>query len=184
MRTLIKPIWICGALALTFALTGCGKKTLSTTGTDANLQQVLQTLQATKEPYRGNLTPERAALINFEIAQSNLAEFQPGKELPKDPKEITAINDRLQKKNAEIYAKNGTSQNEMMRYLSDLTLKDRESYNQKLTDLFLASNKKRFASEPSVKVATPQEIDETVKQNNAKNPKPAPRTGKGAKGTK
>jgi len=132
---------------------GCGKgktqkaKDKATSDMEAKLEEVVKSLEATKEPYRGNLTPEKAAEITHEVSAQSMAEFPSGKNLPKDPKKLMKLNERIRKKSEKIYAKHGTTMGEMMRYISSLSPKDREKYNNRLTELFLEQSRKKYGKE-------------------------------------
>lgn len=127
---------------------------LQITGSE-NINELIASLQTTKTPYTGNLTPEKAAEITNSVAKVSLAEI-PSKDLPKDPKVMVEINDRIRQKSDAIYSQNGTTMGEVMRYISDLSPQDREKYNKKLTDLFLEDSKKR--AEIAAKEAPPQTV--------------------------
>jgi hypothetical protein len=145
------------SLMLGLTATGCAnKKAEKTSGpqgtasapaaaaqpVDKSVQELIATLQATKVPYTGNLTPDKAAEITNAVAKVSLAEI-PSRDLPKDPKVMIAINDRIRQKSDAIYAQFSTTMGEVMRYISDLSPQDREKYNKKLTDLFLEDSRKR-----------------------------------------
>jgi hypothetical protein len=112
------------------------------TAIDQSVKEMIATLQATKVPYTGNLTPEKAAEITNSVAKVSLAEI-PSKDLPKDPKVMVEINDRIRQKSDAVYSQYGTTMGDVMRYISDLAPQDREKYNKRLTDLFLEDSKKR-----------------------------------------
>jgi hypothetical protein len=99
-------------------------------------------MQATKVPTKSNLTPLLAAQITHEVSVQSMSEFPKSQELPKDPKELAALNERIRQKNELIYTKYSTTMGETMRFISDLSPKDREAYNEKLTQLFLDQSKK------------------------------------------
>jgi hypothetical protein len=131
---------------------GCGKgKTPEADAKGASdmekkLEQVVKGLEENKEPYSGNLTAEKAAVITHEVSAQSMKEFPSGKNLPKDPKKLMALNERIRDKSEKIYTKHGTTMEEMMRYISGLSPKDREKYNNKLTELFLEQSKKKFGT--------------------------------------
>jgi hypothetical protein len=127
---------------------GCGKKGQgkAQSDVDAKLEELVKGLQTEKQPYKGNLTPKKAAEITHEVSMQSLRDFPSGKDLPKDPKKLMEINEQIRANSEKIYAKNGTSMNEMMRYLSDLSPKDREIYNNRLTELFLEQSRKKYGT--------------------------------------
>ncbi|MEW6516392.1 MAG: hypothetical protein AB1439_05740 [candidate division FCPU426 bacterium] len=141
---------------------GCGKKNQgakSQSEVDAKLEEIVKGLQTEKQPYKGNLTPKKAAEITHEVSMQSLRDFPSGKDLPKDPKKLMEINEQIRANSEKIYGKYGTSMNEMMRYLSDLSPKDREIYNNRLTELFLEQSKKKYGAqegEPAAPAATPE----------------------------
>ena len=96
-----------------------------------------------REPYTGNLTPEKAAEITTAVAKLSLAEI-PSKDLPKDPKVMMEINERIRAKSEELYKKYDTTMSDVARYVSDLSPKQREAYNRRLTELLLEESKKKY----------------------------------------
>lgn len=145
------------AAACLAGATGCGKKegAKAQSEVDAKLEEIVKGLQAEKQPYKGNLTPKKAAEITHEVSMQSLRDFPSGKDLPKDPKKLMEINEQIRANSEKIYSKNGTSMNEMMRYLSDLSPKDREVYNNRLTELFLEQSRKKYGSQDSTQPAAP-----------------------------
>lgn len=146
-------LWRAGLVLMTAACVagavGCGKKeqgAKTQSEVDAKLEEIVKGLQTEKQPYKGNLTPKKAAEITHEVSMQSLRDFPSGKDLPKDPKKLMEINEQIRANSEKIYSKNGTSMNEMMRYLSDLSPKDREVYNNRLTELFLEQSKKKYGS--------------------------------------
>jgi hypothetical protein len=147
--------------ALSFALilllvSGCGPKNQDAKkpNVDQGLDQMIEELQASKAPYKGNLNPEKAAEITNAVAKLSLSEI-PTKDLSKDPKAMMEINERIRKKSDALYAQYGTSMGEVMRYISDLSPKDREIYNKKLTELFLADARQKTDRPSAPKAETP-----------------------------
>lgn len=137
---------IAWALAGFLLAGGCSKpqsQTTSQTQTSEYASGELEIPAATKEPYRGNLTPEKAAEITNAVAKVSLSEI-PTKDLPKDPNMMMEINKRIKEKSEAVYMQYGTTMSEVMRYISDLSPKDRELYNKRLTDLFLSENKRKY----------------------------------------
>lgn len=153
--TTSNSLWRMGVVMLTLTFLagaiGCGKSTQAPAKTDADLDaklaEVVKSLQKEKEPYKGNLTPKKAAQITHEVSVQSLKEFPTGKNLPKDPKKLLDLNEKIRAQSDKIYAKHGTTMGEMMRYLSDLTPKQREAYNNHLTELFLAESKKKYGGQ-------------------------------------
>jgi len=69
------------------------------------------------------------------------------------------INERIRQKSDALYAQYGTSMSDVMRYIGDLTPKDRELYNNKLTALFLQDSKRKKttgAAQAGAPVASPK----------------------------
>jgi len=165
--TLRKSFWSISVVILTVAMMagtfGCGKLKSGKGSTqdapkteadiDAKLQEVVKKMDAAKKPYKGNLTPEKAAAITHEVSQQSMAEFPSGKNLPKDPKKLMALNEKIREKSEKIYAKHNTTMGEMMRYISGLAPKEREKYNNHLTELFLEQSKKKYGA------ANPKNVD-------------------------
>ncbi|NTV53495.1 MAG: hypothetical protein HGA76_10870 [Candidatus Firestonebacteria bacterium] len=116
------------------------------------IKELMATLQGPKAPIKGNLTPDKAAEITNAVAKVSLAEI-PSRDLPKDPKVMVEINDRIRQKSDAIYSQYGTTMGDVMRYISDLSPQEREKYNKKLTDLFLEDSKKRADNAPVEKPA-------------------------------
>lgn len=154
-----------GVVMLTLAFlagtVGCGKSTQTPAKTDADLDaklaKVVKSLQKEKEPYKGNLKPKKAAQITHEVSVQSLKAFPSGKNLPKGPKKLMALNEKIRAQSDKIYAKYGTTMGEMMRYLSDLTPKQREAYNNHLTELFLAESKKKYGGQEAQPEKAPAE---------------------------
>lgn len=173
--TLNKSFLRIGIIALTVAIMagnfGCSKTQSSGVGQDvpkteadidAKLQEVVKKMDAAKEPYKGNLTPDKAAAITHEVSQQSMAEFPSGKNLPKDPKKLMALNEKIREKSEKIYSKNGTTMGEMMRYISGLSPKDREKYNNHLTELFLEQSKKKYGTNKPKDVNKDKPVEEKV----------------------
>ncbi len=146
-------LWRASLVLLTAAClagaAGCGKKSQGAkaqSDVDAKLEEIVKGLQTEKQPYKGNLTPKKAAEITHEVSMQSLKDFPSGKDLPKDPKKLMEINEQIRSNSEKIYSKNGTSMSEMMRYLSDLSPKDREVYNNRLTELFLEQSRKKYGA--------------------------------------
>ncbi|MBN1594355.1 hypothetical protein JW933_00365 [candidate division FCPU426 bacterium] len=150
------------AMAVLAGTMGCGKgkKTKlegeGTSDMEKKLAEVVKSMEEKKEPYKGNLTPDKAALITHEVSAQSMAEFPTGKNLPKDPQKLISLNERIRKKSDQTYAKHGTTMEEMMRYISGLSPKDREKYNNKLTELFLEQSRKKYGSEGESKAPAPE----------------------------
>lgn len=98
--------------------------------------------------YKGNLTPEKSAEITNAIARLQYEEVST-KDLPKDPKVLMQINERIRKKSDALYAQYGTTMTDVSRFIRDLSPKDRVRFNNRLTELFLAENRKREVSRPA-----------------------------------
>lgn len=163
------------AMALVPVLAGCGKKqTDPEAEMNRKLQQIVAAMQATKVPTKSNLTPVLAAQITHEISVQSMAEFPKTQDLPKDPKDLAALNERIRQKNDQIYAKFGTTMGETMRFISDLSPKDREAYNEKLTQLFLEHSKKNVPAEvPGTPAPTmPPELNNPMPEKQAVKPAP------------
>jgi hypothetical protein len=129
---------------------------------DKAVKELLATLQGPKAPIKGNLTPDKAAEITNAVAKVSLAEI-PSRNLPKDPKVMVEINDRIRQKSDAIYSQYGTTMGDVMRYISDLAPQEREKYNKKLTDLFLEESKKRAESVPVVEKPAPKAEKKTTR---------------------
>jgi hypothetical protein len=142
------------ACLLAAPITGCGKgkglgfaankseKGADLAGSLAVPGGELPDEQVTPGVYKGNLTPEKAAEITNAVAKLSLAEI-PTKDLPKDPKVMMEINERIRQKSETLYTRYGTTMGDVMRYISDLSPKDRDLYNNRLTELFLQDGKNR-----------------------------------------
>jgi len=115
------------------------------------MKDLMASIQEPK-PIKGNLSPEKAAEITSAVAKVSLAEI-PSRDLPKDPKVMVEINDRIRQKSDNVYSQYGTTMGDVMRYIRDLSPKDREQYNKRLTDLFLEDSKKRADSQAAEKPA-------------------------------
>jgi len=149
------------ALSGVLVLTGCGKpreksaQPVAGSG-EVKVVEIEKAAAREKKPYQGNLTPEKAAEITNAVAKLSFAEI-PSQELPKDPKVMLEINERIRKKIEGLYAQYGTSMKEVTNYVSDLSPKERELYNKKLTDLFLEEAGKKYGAEPKSKRKTTKE---------------------------
>jgi hypothetical protein len=124
---------------------------------DKAVKALLASIQDNKAPIKGNLSPDKAAEITNAVAKVSLAEI-PSRDLPKDPKVMVEINDRIRQKSDAIYSQYGTTMGDVMRYISDLSPQEREKYNKKLTDLFLADSKKR-ADAVSAEKPAPKKVN-------------------------
>ncbi len=112
---------------------------------EATLKDIMHELELTKTPYqKGKLTPELAAEITHQVGRRSLHEVPIEKEFPNDPKEIMALNKRIRERTGKIYAGYGTTQGNVMRYISDMSDAERESYDKKLTELFLEISRKKY----------------------------------------
>ncbi|MCK5217933.1 hypothetical protein KAR10_00320 [bacterium] len=147
-------------VSLLVGMTGCGKKSKIEKSKirwdagleaevqkakDADLKNIMAEIELTKTPYKkGNLTPELAAEITHHVGRRSLHEIPVVKELPDDPKEIMALNKRIREKTDKIYAAHGTTQGNIMRYISDMSDAERERYDKKLTELFLETSRKKY----------------------------------------
>lgn len=126
---------------------GRGKNADRSSGAEADLSAASaiktgELPQVTPGVYQGDLNPAKAAEITNAVAKLSLAEI-PTKDLPKDPKVMMEINERIRQKSDALYAQFGTTMGDVMRYISDLSPQDREVYNSKLTELFLQDAKKK-----------------------------------------
>jgi hypothetical protein len=150
--------WIYGAVAgllIASLVTGCGRTSgssrsagpVATTGILAAHPGDYVAVEGTPGVYSGNLNPEKAAEITNAIARLQYEEVST-KDLPKDPKVLMQINDRIRLKSTALYAQYGTTMGDVSRYIRDLSPKDRERFNNRLTELFLAENKKREDRRP------------------------------------
>ncbi len=106
--------------------------------------------EGTPGVYKGNLTPEKSAEITNAIARLQYEEVST-KDLPKDPKVLMQINERIRKKSDALYEQYGTTMTDVSRYIRDLSPKDRVRFNDRLTELFLAENRKREVSRPAAR---------------------------------
>lgn len=147
-------------VSLVIGVAGCGKKSKTEKSKirwdagleaevqkakDADLKDIMAEIKLTKAPYeKGNLTPELAAEITHQVGRRSLHEIPVVKELPDDPKEIMALNKRIREKTDKIYAGYGTTQGNVMRYISDMSDAERERYDKKLTELFLKTSRKKY----------------------------------------
>lgn len=112
---------------------------------DANLKDIMGEMELTRTPYeKGTLTPELAAKITHQVGRRSLHEIPVVKELPDDPKEIMVLNKRIKEKTDKIYAAHGTTQGNIMRYISDMSDAERERYDKKLTELFLETSRGKY----------------------------------------
>jgi hypothetical protein len=139
-----KLLIILGVCSTVFMYAGCAKSNKSTIeeleqkyAQEAGKNDIKP---GEKRVFPAFLTPEKAAEITNEIAKLSLSEI-PNKDMSKDPNAMLSANEKIRLKSDEIYKKNGTTMEEVMSYIGDLTEQDREKYNQKLTQLFLESSK-------------------------------------------
>lgn len=134
------------AATLVFGTLGCTKKTEETKVDpfESDVNRIVQKLEAAKKPYTGKLTPKKVALITHEVSTQSMKAFPVGSEMPKDPKSLQALNEKIRKKNEEIYAKHETTMDEVSQFISSLSPKDREIYNKTLSELFLEQSRKRY----------------------------------------
>jgi hypothetical protein len=150
-------------VAIAFGLTGCGRadrsgaktqggigpgKTVETTTLLPGHEGEAVIPEGTPGVYKGNLTPEKSAEITNAIARLQYEEVST-KDLPKDPKVLMQINERIRLKCETLYAQYGTTMIDVSRFIRDLSPKDKERFNNRLTELFLAENKKREDSRPN-----------------------------------
>ncbi|MCK5242516.1 hypothetical protein KAR34_08695 [bacterium] len=170
LKTLGRISIVVVTVAVLAGTMGCGKwktpevEDKGASDMEKKLEKVVKGLEEKKEPYKGSLTPEKAAAITHEVSAQSMKEFPSGRNLPKDPKKLMALNDRIRKKSEEIYAKHSTSMEEMMRYISGLSPKDREKYNNKLTELFLEQSKKKFSIPEEQKPEVPKAEEKKEKK--------------------
>jgi hypothetical protein len=137
------------ATTLLLAVAGCGHKKDKGETFESDVNQIVQKMEAAKKPYTGKLTPEKAAMITNEISVQSMKAFPADNTMPKDPKALMELNEKIRKKNEEIYAKHGTSMDEVTRYISSMNPKDREKYNKVLSDLFLEQSRKNYGQRKS-----------------------------------
>lgn len=125
------------------AAPGCGRKQAESPKSvwDAKWQKMVNQLEG--KPAGTGFTPEKAAEITHAVSQVSLSELPSGKNLPKAGPELTELNNRIRSKAEKVYIQHGTTMSAVMQYLRDLSPKDRERYNRKLTELFLAEARKK-----------------------------------------
>lgn len=158
-----------GAMVLIGSV-ACTNKQEKAKELDSDVNKIVEKLNADKKSYVGKLTPKDAALITHEVSTQSMKAFPVGSEIPKDPKELLKLNEEIRKKNEEIYKKHGTSMDEVTQYISQLTPKDRENYNQILSELFLEQSRKKYGEQnPEVKdKANEKKGDESPKTEEKK----------------
>ena len=110
---------------------------------NAQMDEVIHKSEDIRDPYKGTLTPEKAAKVSHEISLLSIEEFSPEREIPEDPKVLSDINKQMSSKQQDIYSKYGTSEEDFSKYLTSLSPQDREKYHAKLTKMFLAHGTKK-----------------------------------------
>ncbi len=136
-------------IGLLLGAAGCSSKKDKSATFESDVNHIVEKMEAAKKPYTGKLTPEKAAMITNEISVQSMKAFPADNTLPKNPKALMDLNEKIRKKNEEIYAKHGTSMDEVTRYISSMTPKDREKYNKVLSDLFLEQSRKNYGQSGS-----------------------------------
>lgn len=134
-------------LGLMIGSAGCSSKKEKAAEIDDDMNQIINQLDTAQKPYTGKLTPKEAALITHEVSTQSMKAFPIGTDMPKDPKELLKLNEKIRVENEAIYKKHGTTMDEVTHYISQLTPKDREKYNKLLSELFLEQSRKKYGKQ-------------------------------------
>jgi hypothetical protein len=117
-------------------------------------------MQRKREPYKGSLNPEKAAMITHEVSMSNMKNFPKGADIPKDSAALSELNKQIRERTNEIYKKNGTDMQDMMHFISSMDENQRARYNKKLTELFM--QRTQTANETAPAAASSEKAQESA----------------------